>query len=882
MSLIKGNHAGLGGAGAPGGGLGTFFSHTIGQSVRFSDNHHLDRTATAGNQSTWTFSAWIKRAELGTTQYIWTPYVGGDTSNESAFRFTTDDKINIYDSGASRGQVTTTAVFRDVSAWLHLVVVLDLTESTATDRLKIYVNGTLQAITTNNAIGTSVWGWNANSIVHRLGGYARNTTSNLVGYMAEVNFVDGTALTPSTFGETKDGVWIPKKVSGVTYGTNGFHVDFADSSDIGNNANSTDGTNDFTTVTNLAASDGAVVPDSPTRNFATLNSLMVGGANTQVHASAVYSEGNLKVACGGYSTSTIGGGFSTIAIPKDKKIYVEVCETNSTEFGAGVLIQDHVQNNTQISGNGSVAYYNRSVIINGTETDYGSSAGAGGLGVARLAAGDVLGIAIDGATGKVWFHRNGTYFKSPSTNNSGTTGNPSAGTNEIGTVTNTTAINPSGNLFFFLTGNSSTDNLFINFGQDSTFAGNKSAGSETDANGEGLFQYAVPTDYVCLHSGNMSDITIGPGQSSQADDYFNTVLYTGNGSDGRSITGVGFDPDFVWIKSRNLTTSNLLNDTLRGANKSLFSEATTAETADNGGGYLSAFVTDGFSVTSGSSGDDAVNDGSDTYVAWNWNAGGAPTADNSAGNGATPTAGSVKIDGSNLGSALAGSLAATRLSANTTAGFSIVAWDASGVSTGTMAHGLTAAPDIIIAKNRNHGTNWFVQVPDILANTNILNLETTAANFNPGINHFNDTVPTATVFSFGGYLGGHSDVGSNTQMIAYCFHSVEGFSAINSFIGNGNNSGPFVYTGFRPAFVLLKVSSTTNNWFIYDNKREGYNQDNDTLSPNLTAVEDNSYKLDLLSNGFKIRGSQNAHNQSGQTFIYLAFAEAPFKFANAR
>ena len=247
----------------------TFYDFEISQSVRFSDNHHLDRTATAGNQSTWTFSAWIKRSGLDSVQHIWSPYYGGDGSNESAFRFKNDNTLNIYDSGGTRGQVTTNAVFRDVGAWMHLVVVLDLTESTATDRLKIYVNGDLQEITTNNSIGTDVWGWNKNSNAHRLGGYARNTTSNLVGYMAEINFVDGTALTPSTFGQTKDGIWIPKKVSGVTYGTNGFRVDFADSSDLGNNANSTDGTNDFTTVTGLTASD--VVPDSPTNNFCTMN-----------------------------------------------------------------------------------------------------------------------------------------------------------------------------------------------------------------------------------------------------------------------------------------------------------------------------------------------------------------------------------------------------------------------------------------------------------------------------------------------------------------------------------------------------------------------------------------------------------------------------------
>ena len=144
----------------------------------------------------------------------------------------------------------------------------------------------------------------------------------------------------------------------------------------------------------------------------------------------------------------------------------------------------------------------------------------------------------------------------------------------------------------------------------------------------------------------------------------------------------------------------------------------------------------------------------------------------------------------------------------------------------------------------------------------------------------------ANVIDFvAGYSGANNVANCNksgSDYIAYCFHSVEGYSKVGSYTGNGNADGTFVYTGFRPAFVLLKVSSTTNNWFIYDNKREGYNQDNDTLSPNLTAVEDNSYKLDLLSNGFKIRGSQNAHNHNGQTFIYLAFAEAPFKFANAR
>ena len=528
-----------------------------------------------------------------------------------------------------------------------------------------------------------------------------------------------------------------------------------------------------------------------------------------------------------------------------------------------MIIDDHVQASNQLGGNGTIAYYNRSVFLNGTENDYGSSSGVGGLGVAKLAAGDVLGIAVDGATGKVWFHRNGTYFGAPVGHQSGhgTTGNPSAGSNEIGTITNTTAINPSGEIFIYLTGNGSVDDLFVNFGQDSTFAGNESAGSETDANGEGLFQYAVPTDYVCLHSGNMSDITIGPGQSSQADDHFNTVLYTGTGSN-ISVSGVGFSPNWVWLKSRSLAYDNMIFDTVRGTNKIIKSNSTAAEITSVSTSLLS-FDSDGFTYGTEAS----VNTASSTNVGWNWKAGGSASSNS---------------DGSNITSSV---------SANTAAGFSIVAYTGTGTGSHTAGHGLTQKPDLVIVKNRDADSSpnyWHVNHKDLAAADNniFLNLTSAATDVNTNYAEGGIGLGDANVIDFvAGYSGANNVANCNksgSDYIAYCFHSVEGYSKVGSYTGNGNADGTFVYTGFRPAFVLLKVSSTTNNWFIYDNKREGYNQENDTLSPNLTAVEDNSYKLDLLSNGFKIRGSQNAHNQSGQTFIYLAFAEAPFKFANAR
>ena len=242
----------------------------------------------------------------------------------------------------------------------------------------------------------------------------------LMNYMAEVNFIDGTVVAPTAFGETKEEYLDSKRSSWFSYGTNGFRMTFADSSDIGNNANSTDGTNDFTTVTGLTAHD--VVADTPENNFATLNPLDEDGIN--VKTSAVLSQGNLVTIAAGFgSGSPWGGGQSTITVPTDKKIYCEMLCSNTTGdswFGV-VSIPEASANSTGTSNTGQISAYNRSVMVNGVETDYGSSVGLGGLGVIRLASGDILQIAVDGATGKVWFGRNGTYFKTPSTNDSGTT-----------------------------------------------------------------------------------------------------------------------------------------------------------------------------------------------------------------------------------------------------------------------------------------------------------------------------------------------------------------------------------------------------------------------------------------------------------------------------
>jgi len=839
-----------------------FYSKTIDQSLRFEDGDDPYLTFTpssATNQKTWTYSLWVKRTTLAARQCLLAAGTGGGLVME--FRFGLSDELEYLDSSSTYLFITSQK-FRDPSAWYHLVLRVDTTQSSVNDRTRLYVNGEqVTSFSTDNRSNHAEdedLAVNTNT-AHYISRWVTGG-ENHDGYFAEINFLDGVSVDCNSFGEFKDGVWVPKQYSG-SYGTNGWRLDFADSSDIGNNANTTDGTNDWT-PNNLAATD--VVPDSPTNNFATLNSLVVSGG------SPTLSEGNLKLVGSGtdYDTS-----YATIAVTSGKW-YAEFLYVSGDDRAMfGVVREDRLY------------YVNGSAYIGSIDDTYGidfraraytgtsatSSSGSELFDATNFDTGDIGLLCFDVDNGKLWFGRRDVsgsttiWYDSSGNNN----GDPSAGSNPTYTFTAT------GSTWFIGCHDYNGTTLIANFGQDGSFAGSLTSQGASDAGGIGDFNY-IESGFLALCTSNMPDITIGPGQDTQADDNFNTVLYTGNGGT-NAITGVGFSPDWVWIKSRSNTTVHALHDVLRGT-KLLQSNATDGE-QDNAN-YLTAYGADGFTVGDSSN----VNGSSRTYVAWNWKAGGTPTGDNSAGNGATPTAGSVKIDGSNFGSALAGSLAAKRLTANTTAGFSIVSWDASGVSSGTVAHGLTVAPDIIIAKpSDKDGTNWFVQVPDVLANTNMLNLETTGGSYNPGYAHFNDTVPTDEVFSFGGYLGGHADLGSDTEKIAYCFHSVEGYSKVGSYKGNGAADGTFIFTGFRPSFVFLKKSSGSgDNWSMYDNKRDTDNPVREYLIQNDTQAAGATDTVDFVSNGFKVRNAGAYINTNTATYIYLAFAEAPFKFANAR
>ena len=321
-------------------------------------------------------------------------------------------------------------------------------------------------------------------------------------------------------------------------------------------------------------------------------------------------------------------------------------------------------------------------------------------------------------------------------------------------------------------------------------------------------------------------------------DYFNTKLYTGNGSTSHGITGVGFKPDLTWIKCRSVDESNVLTDIVRGVTITTKSDITSGNQTISGG--LKTFGTDGFTLGN----DDAFNKNTATYASWNWKAGNSQ--------GSSNTAGSINT---------------TYTSVNTTAGFSISSYTGTG-SNATIGHGLGAVPKMIIIKKLNASADWMVYNHS-LGNNKYLSLNTTAAE---DTGHWNSTSPTATVFSIGTDQRVNQ---SSATYIAYCFAEKQGYSKFESYTGTGNADGPFIYTGFKPAFVLIKVSSTTNDWEIHDNKRGPSNVINAILQPNLSAAESTSGReIDFLSNGFKLRNGSSQNNNSGSTFIYMAFGQS--------
>ena len=591
-------------------------------------------------------------------------------------------------------------------------------------------------------------------------------------------------------------------------------------------------------------------------NFATWNPL----ANTQAglsYSGSVYSNGNTRFRgnTGGTATTQLTHGLSS------SKWYIEIYIDGSPAGGFPMIgiVASGVNSTTlqNTSNAAALAITSDLQTVNGTKRVFGSTSSTSyGSGFSD---GDICQMAIDIDNGKIWWGKNNTWFAS---------GDPAAGSNAGDTFTGGTE------MMVFVGSYSGAAYSICNAGQDDTFAGNVTAAGNADGNGFGVFKYSPPTGFLALCSGNLPvSSDIDPAQTD--DDYpaknFNVVPYTGNQTDGRAVTGVGFAPDLVWIKQRvSFSNPNILTDTVRGATKRIESNVDIAEATDSDG--LQSFTSDGFTLGT----NDKYNwTSSHTYVAWCWKGGEAPTATNSAGAGATPTSGSVKIDGSNLGSALAGSIPATKLSANTKGGFSIITYTGTG-SNATIAHGLSAKPDFILTKRLNSSQTWGVYHTSLGA-TKYLALNSTAA-AGTDSSFWNDTEPTTSVIS----LGTEGRVNGNSQnYVAYAWHNVEGYSRFGSYEGNANADGTFVYTGFRPRFLFTKRTESTGGWRVRDTGRDTYNPSDTILwwDSNSLEYSNSAYSIDILSNGFKLRTSSNDFNAS-EEWVYGAWGDVPFKYNN--
>jgi len=790
--------------------------------LRSSASAYFNRTpASAGNRKTWTWSGWVKRGALTSDMRLFEGYV--DTSNYTLISFDSADRIQIQNRVAATATYNwnTTAVYRDSSAWYHIVVVFDTTQATSTNRIALYVNGV--QIT---AFGTQTTGaQNADTFVnatnvHDIGRYGAGS-QYFDGYLTEVNFIDGQALTPSSFGTTDSlsGAWIPMPYTG-TYGTNGFYLNFKDNTSTTTLGYDYSGNSNNWTANNISLTAGTTydsMVDVPTLwmpyntagdvgatvrgNYATLNPLANGDFGL-----ATLTNGNLDASGG----ANYFPASATLALNSGKWYYEFTCTTresggNYPNVGFWVTDGWNIGSTPyNPSSTGGVSTWPNGIV--GTPS--------GNTTYTTWTVNDVVMFAYDADSGKVYVGKNGTWFNS---------GVPASGTGSVYQYTAGTTLIPGGS-FYNGAGN-------FNFGQRP-------------------FSYTPPSGFKTLNTFNLPAPTINNGAS-----YMAATLYAGSSS-AQSITntvnGVSFQPDLVWGKNRSNVNSHRLTDVNRGVGLVLFSNSTNGDTT--GDGQLSSFNSNGWTFTSGAGA--GLNESGNNYVAWNWKAGGTPVSN---------TTGSIT----------------SQVSANTAAGFSVVTFTGTG-SAATVGHGLGVAPQMVIAKTRNGVNDWFVYTQARGATKTLyLNL-TNAEGTTSAV--WNNTAPTSTVFTVGTTF-------STNTCVAYCFAAVAGYSAFGSYTGNGSADGPFVYLGFRPRWLMIKNITNAQPWIIVDTSRNTYNQAGDYLQANSSAAENGGSAVstatadDILSNGFKLRNNASSSgytNGSGDTYIYAAFAENPFKYSNAR
>ncbi|MCF7856971.1 MAG: hypothetical protein K9M10_00645 [Candidatus Pacebacteria bacterium] len=764
-----------------------------------TQSQYLTRTAvTPTDNKKWTYSTWVKRGQIGTGVHNSILGAYTDGNNYASIYFGSGDMLVFkqVSGGVNAPEVDFTPLFRDPSAWYHVVVVYDSANTIQSHRVRAYVNNvelieqTLYGSESQNQASLI-----NSAIAHTVGRYAGGSNYH-DGYLSDAYFVDGQALNPTSFGQadSNTGNWIPKSYAG-TYGTNGFHMKFSSSTALG--ADSSGNGNNWTTNGGMSSTTNQVI-DTPLNNFATLNPIDM----YQSAAITTFKDGNLRADANNIAQVSYVRSSMAMKGPT----YFE-WTLNSWSNSSYPHVGIRSINEPMASPPSDGIRYSQDGTINNGGGNYTLN---GASLYTALSTNDKGMIAFDPASGKIWMGRNGIWFNS---------GDPANGTGYVATFPANGEYTPYIQL--------STDSTTFNFGQRP-------------------FTYTPPTGFKSLSTANLPTPTIlKPNQ------HFDIVKYYAETSNGTYSTGtLAFKPDFTWIKNRDNVESHYLIDIVRGntnmTNKFLSSNSTGAEGAGGVSGTTFSVTPTGYEFTESSIGAGELYYSGRSYVGWNWKAGNATT---------TNTDGTIT----------------STVSTNPTAGFSIVSYTGTGANA-TVGHGLGSSPTMIILKNRTDAsTPWAVWHSGI-SNTEYLYLNSTNAKAT-GVNLWNSTSSTPTTFS----VGSSQDTNYNTkEFIAYAFSEVPGYSKFGTYTGNGSTDGPFLYTGFKPRYIMIKRTDAAGySWDTYDTSRSTYNPLDLRVYADSSSVEVSAGGgIDSVSNGFKIRTAGNYDiNYSGGTYIYAAFAE---------
>jgi hypothetical protein len=570
------------------------------------------------------------------------------------------------------------------------------------------------------------------------------------------------------------------------------------------------------------------MPDSPTNNRITFN-----GLSKDLRYSTALSDGNKTI---NFTSGSTGFSCCPSTIFRSQgqaycEFELDTAYSGDSGDGQVICVFEADADIDTIGGGGNsklaAAYNGGGSTAASAIYDDGVSQGAP---TKFTTAGQRIGVYIDYDAGKGWFSHEGT----------------------VQTVNGTPDVSAGTNPHFTFTANTP-----LTVGAGGIHAGTPAKITMHDHPDD--WETTPPSAYTAFAAVDLAAPGIDPAADEAPTDYFNTVLWTGDNTSPRSITGVGFQPDWVWIKRRNTVKDHGLFDSVRGSTLKLESNTTAAEiTGDNG--KIDSFDSDGFTVSTGTIDNSGVNGSGNTLVGWSWKAGGTAVSN---------------TDGTITSS----------VSASPDSGFSIVTYTGNGTAGATIGHGLGKAPSMVIVKNRTSGYSysWNVYHAGIGA-TKVINLDSSGA-ASTLTSAWNDTAPTSSVFTVGNIVSNNR---SGNDFVAYCFADIDGMVKAGSHTGNGSSDGPMVFTGFRPAWVMIKATGSTggaSNWRVVDSVRNTYNPEDKHLQPNTADAEDTGSGagyIDFLSNGFKIRATALQLNSSGVQFIYIAFAEQPFKYANAR